>query len=191
MLVEFLQHHLAPLWSTWIRANMGFYLPADEPGVWARMLVALNWADNMWWFSSSLEDGVMMCAQLSKALYGSMKLRWKPSSLKILPVLPALMSTAGAPPEGRFLLARDETVEHTILGGLAQGCLEVHHECPEGPHLFSIVQTLDILGVRVTDQADTYSMQQQKQLGATASLARKRKILTCKLAPLSKRVDGL
>ena len=102
---------------------MGFHMPADQQGVWTRLLAALNWADHLWWFSNSLADGVLMFAQLSKVLYGGMQLRWKKSSLKVMPILPALTSTVGVPPMGGATLEPEERVPHTIEGGLELGSL--------------------------------------------------------------------
>ena len=191
MLVEFLQHHWGPIWAEWERDGLGFHLPGDAPGSWERLLVALNWADNLWWCSNSLETGLQMFGRLSLSLYGGMQLRWKRSSLKILRVVPQAPSTAGRPPGDLSAIRPGSLVPMRRLGGGEDGFVEVDFSCSEAPFRFTFVPHLDVLGVRVTSSADTRTMQLHRDLGATVSFAKKRALLTSKVVPLTKRVDGL
>ena len=89
LLVEILQAAFAPVVAKWRAASTGFRLAGETPCMPGLAVVDLiMWADNAWFFGASDEMALAMLEDIAGVLYGVLKLRWKPSSLKILRVLP-------------------------------------------------------------------------------------------------------
>ena len=81
---------MGPVVAFWQTAGRGFRVALDVQGAPATPVAdLLLWADNAWILAGSENEAVEMFQELPLAFHDRLRLRWKPSSLKLMRVVEA------------------------------------------------------------------------------------------------------